>query len=415
VQTWLLAPVPAPDFSLPDLSGRTWTLSATRGKPLLLLFATAQVLDLPSLRGAYASWRPQGFQLLAVTFETGGVRPAEFPVLKGTEDVAGIYNVLYRYLFDRHRDLTLPTSFLISPQGDIVKIYQGSVDPRVVDADFKSIPQTAQQQLAKSLPFQGNGDTYEFGRNYLSLGSVFFQRGYYGPAEDSFKLALRDNPASAEAYYGLGSVYLKQDKNSDARVGFEQALKLTPAYPDTGPNSWNNLGLLATREGRLNEAAGYFQEALRLNPQYWIAIENLGNAYRQLKRWDEARAALERALGLRPQDPEVNYSLGMVYAQMDDTGRAYQYLQNALRLRPAYPEALNNLGILFLRTRRRDEAVAKFEECIRVAPGFDQSYLNLARVYSVEGDSEKARGVLRELLKQHPDHAQGQEALRQLR
>jgi hypothetical protein len=25
--------------------------------------------------------------------------------------VAGIYNILYRYLFDRHRDLSLPISF----------------------------------------------------------------------------------------------------------------------------------------------------------------------------------------------------------------------------------------------------------------------------------------------------------------
>jgi Flp pilus assembly protein TadD len=417
VEAWLLAPLPAPDFSLLDLSGRTRTLSAMRGKPVLLVLTSAQALDLSSLRGAYATWRPQGLQLLVLTFETGsgGIRPADFPILKGTEDVAGIYNVLYRYLFDRHRDLSLPTSFLIDAQGDFVKVYQGPLDPHVVEADFKSIPQTAQQRMAKSLPFAGDSETYEFGRNHLSLGSVFFQRGYYDPAEDFFKLALRDDPSIAEAHYGLGSVYLKQDKNSDARVSFEQALKLTPAYPDTGPNSLNNLGLLATREGRLDEAAGYFQQALRANPQYWIALENLGNAYRQMKRWDEARATLESALSLRPQDPEVNYSLGMVYAQTDDTGRAYEYLQTALRLRPVYPEALNNLGILFLRTRRRDEAVAKFEECIRVAPGFDQSYLNLARVYSVEGDPEKARVVLRELLRQHPDHAQGQEALRQLR
>ena len=41
-------------------------------------------------------------------------------VLTVSDDVAGIYNVLYRYLFDRHRDLTLPTSFLIDAQGDIV-------------------------------------------------------------------------------------------------------------------------------------------------------------------------------------------------------------------------------------------------------------------------------------------------------
>jgi tetratricopeptide (TPR) repeat protein len=330
-------------------------------------------------------------------------------------DVASIYNILYRHLFDRHRDLTLPTSFLIDSDGDIVKIYQGTADLREVEKDFNRIPQTSEQRLALALPFPGNTETYEFGRNHLSLGSAFFQRGYYLQAETSFRLALRSDPSSAEAHYGLGSVYLKQEKLVDARASFEQVLKLTASYPDTGPNAWNNLGLLTTREGRISEAIDYFQGALRLNPDYWIALENLGNAYRQQKRWDEARAALERAVAIRPQDPEANYSLAMVYAQLEDTQRAYQYLQNALTLRPAYPEALNNLGVLYLRTRRRDDAVAKFEECIRVTPGFDQSYLNLARVYSVEGEREKARAVLLDLLKQHPGHLQAQDALNQLR
>jgi tetratricopeptide (TPR) repeat protein len=70
--------------------------------------------------------------------------------------------------------------------------------------------------------------------------------------------------------------------------------------------------------------------------------------------------------------------------------------------------------VLYLRTGRRDQAVASFEECIRVAPAFDQSYLNLARVHALEGEPEKARNVLRDLLKQHPDHAQAQKALAEL-
>jgi Flp pilus assembly protein TadD len=104
----------------------------------------------------------------------------------------------------------------------------------------------------------------------------------------------------------------------------------------------------------------------------------------------------------------------MVFAQVNKTEGAYEFLQRALKSRPAYPEALNNLGILYLRTQRRDEAVASFEECIRIAPAFDQSYLNLARVYSVEGAPDKARSVLLELLKQHPDHALAQSMLTQL-
>jgi tetratricopeptide (TPR) repeat protein len=338
-----------------------------------------------------------------------------FPILLGSDEVAAVYNLVFRYLFDRHRDLGFPTSFLIDENGDIVKVYQGPVKPESIEQDLLRIPRTTAERLAKALPFPGVIATYEFARNHLSLGSVFFQRGYFDQAEASFKLALRDNPSSAEAHYGLGSVYLKQDKGREARDSFERTVKLHASYPDTLANAWNNLGLLATREGRTGEAIGYFQEALQRIPDYWIALENLGNAYRQQKRWDEARKTLERALALRPDDPEANYSLAMVFAQSDDTDRAYQYLQRAVQLRPAYPEALNNLGVLYLRTGRRNDGVAKFEECIRIAPGFDQSYLNLARVYSLEGAPEKARTVLLELLKQHPRHALAQNALEQLR
>jgi len=433
VETWLLAPVSAPDFSLADLTGQTRTLASLRGKPVLLNFWTMGSAncrdDLKVFNEVYKRWSDQslrtpGLQLLALNVDDStqaeNVRALarelhlSFPILYGSDDVASIYNILYRYLFDRHRDLGLPTSFLIDIKGDIVKVYQGRINIDHVEQDFRHIPQTATERLTKALPFPGISDTSEFRRNYLSFGSVYFQRGYFEQAEASFQLALRDDPSSAEALYGLGSVYLEQGKNDAARASFERTTKLRASYPDTVPNAWNNLGLLATREGHTAEAIPYFREALRLSPDHLVALDNLGNAYRQQKQWDEARKVLERAVAVGPQDPEANYSLGMVFAQLDDTEHAFEYLQTALKLRPAYPEALNNLGVLYLRTGRRDEAVASFEECIRVAPAFDQSYLNLARVYALEGDAAKSRTVLLELLKQHPDHAQAQKALVEL-
>jgi tetratricopeptide (TPR) repeat protein/peroxiredoxin len=433
VETWLLAPVSAPDFSLPDFSGQTRTIAALRGKAVFLNFwAIGSASCRESLRilnQVHKSWPDTpsanpGLQLLAVNVDDSAdadsVRTLarelhlSFPILHGSDDVAGVYNILYRYLFDRHRDLGLPTSFLINAGGDIVKIYQGPINAERVEQDFLHIPRTAAERMAKALPFPGVSDTLEFRRNYLSYGSVYFQRGYFDQAEALFQLALRDDPSSAEALYGLGSVYLKQQKTGEARASFERAIKLRASYPDTLPNAWNNLGLLATREGRTGEAIPYFQEALRLSPDHLIALNNLGNAYRQTKQWDEARSVLERAVAVGPQDPEANYSVGMVFAQIDDTEHAFEYLRRALKFRPVYPEALNNLGVLYLRTQRRDEAVASFEECMRVAPSFDQSYLNLARVYEVEGAPDKARTVLLELLKQHPGHAQAQKALEQL-
>ncbi|MFZ0537431.1 MAG: FG-GAP-like repeat-containing protein, partial [Candidatus Sulfotelmatobacter sp.] len=45
IETWLLVPVAAPDFSLPDQVGRVRTLSTFRGKPVLLNFWTRQSSD----------------------------------------------------------------------------------------------------------------------------------------------------------------------------------------------------------------------------------------------------------------------------------------------------------------------------------------------------------------------------------
>jgi len=317
-------------------------------------------------------------------------------------------------MFDRHRDLSLPTSFLIDAKGYIVKVYQGPIDPDHVEKDFRSIPTTDAERLARALPFPSAGYTLEFGRNYLSLGSLFFQRGYLDQAEASFQQALREDPSSAEALYGIGSVYLNQNENAAAREAFGSAVTLQANYPDTLPDAWNNLGVIATREGKVEESIERFQEALRLNPHHVLALDNLGNAFRLQKNWDEARKVLERALEIAPQDPEANYSLGMVFAQANDTAKAYEYLQRALQARPAYPEALNNLGILYLITQQRDKAVASFEQCIRVSPAFDQAYLNLARVYALEGARDKARDIVLDLLKQHPDHPQATQMLQQL-
>jgi Flp pilus assembly protein TadD/peroxiredoxin len=427
-ETWLLAPIAAPDFSLTDLKGNKHSLPAYRGKPVLLYFWTAAstrcLQDLQGFQNLPVPRSDAELHVLAINVDEAqgpgeaanldAYRSMRFPILHANADVCAVYNLLFRSLFDRRRDMGLPSSFLIDGNGVIVKVYQGAASPEHIERDARSIPQTSAERLAKALPFPGVAEGYEYGRNYLSYGSIFFERGYLEQAEAFFQLALLADSSSAEAYYGLGSVYLQKQKSDQARKSFEQAVQVQPNYPGTWPKAWNNLGILAARAGRPDEAVNDFKEALKFDPGYSIALNNLGNAYRQGGQWEDAKNAFHRALELNPADPEANYALGMVFAQLDQPQQAYEFLQKALAARPVYPEALNNLGILYLRTQRRNEAENSFKECIRVAPSFDQAYLNLGRLYAMEGDTQKARSVLLELLRQHPGHTLAEKELSQL-
>ena len=128
--TWLYEPYPAPEVSLPDLDGKPRSLSALRGRPVVLLFwashAPASRAALQELATHHAELARAGAALLAVALDpaenTAAVRAAAtglagVPVTIGTPEVGGTYGLLNRALFVTKEDLRLPTAFLLNAAG----------------------------------------------------------------------------------------------------------------------------------------------------------------------------------------------------------------------------------------------------------------------------------------------------------
>ena len=422
--TWLVEPVKAPDFSLLDLGGNLRELGSLRGQFVLLnLWATnppACRESLEILRKSHSALSARGLQVAAVNFDDPqdsraiqsyiGTAVLPFPVLLASRETAGIYNIVYRYLFDRHRDLSFPAHLLIDPSGEVVKIYHGTIDPGEVLADLASVPRTADERLRKAGPFRGTLQRDSFQRNAHTYGVAFFQHGFLKEAEHAFQQVVAANPEDADALYNLGTLYLRRNSPEEARRNLEQALKLRPNYPE----AWNNLGMLAAQQGNNEEAVRNFQQSLELRPSYSTALLNLGNLYRRQGDFAQAETFLKRAYDSAPTDPEAVYGLGMLYARKNETGMAEQYLKNALKLRPDYSDALNNLGVLLIQQQRYEEAEANLTACIQSAPGFDQAYLNLARMYVVLNHKDKARSILELLLQKQPQHKMAQQMLQLL-
>lgn len=130
----------APDFTLPSVSGKPVSLSGQKGHVVLLNFwatwCDSCKEELPSLRALEK--RDGGrFVLLAVSVDDAPAKTVPpFAAAHGLD-----FPILYadRAVVDAYAVRALPTSYLIAPDGTIVRRYVGPIDPDAVENDIVSL------------------------------------------------------------------------------------------------------------------------------------------------------------------------------------------------------------------------------------------------------------------------------------
>lgn len=108
-------------------------------------------------------------------------------------------------------------------------------------------------------------------------------------AADSY---LAGNPRDPQMRLLKSRILQEQGHAQEAQAVL---LALTQEFPEI-PEPHNNLAVLYARNGQLDLARTSLETALRNNPQYVTALENLGDVYRRMAL-DSYRKALTRQPG----------------------------------------------------------------------------------------------------------------------
>ena len=74
-------------------------------------------------------------------------------------------------------------------------------------------------------------------------------------------------------------------------------------YLPTNVSLLTMLGTIALQRGRLEDAVRIIGKSLQIDPNQTDALNNRGNALRDLKRLDEALVSYDRAIALKPDMP----------------------------------------------------------------------------------------------------------------
>ena len=196
---------------------------------------------------------------------------------------------------------------------------------------------------------------YEMGRQDPQRSGQFLER-----AAREYEQVLVGDPNYREALNNLGSVYLVLGEWARARDMYG---RVAARYPNFAEAHFN-LGLVATRRGKHQEAVGHFERAIELQKDAEFFFE-MGNAQVGAGELSRAVEAYRQAVRLEPGDTRYLYNLAEVLLvlgerqmQAGKTGEgmeiwkeAHPYLQQIVRQAPGHGRAAERLRQLEERIR----------------------------------------------------------------
>eukprot|EP00933_Yihiella_yeosuensis_P031475 TRINITY_DN25043_c0_g4_i1.p1 TRINITY_DN25043_c0_g4~~TRINITY_DN25043_c0_g4_i1.p1 ORF type:complete len:797 (+),score=165.42 TRINITY_DN25043_c0_g4_i1:38-2392(+) len=160
------------------------------------------------------------------------------------------------------------------------------------------------------------------------IGHEFVAIEKYDKAIQMYENALAIDCRHYNAWWGLGSVYQRQELFQKAKYHFQKAVEIN------GQNSVlkTSLGMACEALGDLEGALSIYSETASSKEDGALASFQKGCILTSLGRHKEALEALNWAKGLAPREPCVHFHLGKAAVGMGDSKGAFLHFTTAMDL-----------------------------------------------------------------------------------
>jgi tetratricopeptide (TPR) repeat protein len=203
---------------------------------------------------------------------------------------------------------------------------------------------------------------------YLALADAYDEQGRYTEALESANRAVVNDNNSTRGHEVLGRAYARNGNTDEALRQIQLAISLDP----TSSDAHFLLGFLGQyKNNRIDEAEQQYRKALELDALNVKALVNLGILLEnQGRNIDEAEGLFKKAIDADSEDWQARLGLADIQSKYRNNAKeAEVQIRKAIELAPANSRLHSELGrIMALDKNRYSEAEAEFKKGIELAP-----------------------------------------------
>jgi len=235
-----------------------------------------------------------------------------------------------------------------------------------------------------------------------SLGSKNNRKANFDEARIYFENALRIDPTFTAAKASLGQLNFERFNRDEGKRLLTEAVKDVDNLTDR-----EKYGILAfyaiSVKNKPQEAVEHLKARLALYSSDSAAHNNLGLYYGQMGRFEEAIAEYKEAIRIDPYLMITYNGLVNLYIRkLGDLDSALIWCKRQLSYNERHIWALSNLGWIYLGKGELEQAETAYEKVMEINPRFVWGLFSLGHVYRLQGRYTEALRPLQKILEISP-------------
>lgn len=194
------------------------------------------------------------------------------------------------------------------------------------------------------------------------LGLEYLNQGQFIRAKAKLEKAINFDPDNAQAYHYMAELYRRLKEYDQAEKYYQKAISIAPK----DMYLQNNYGVFLCDQGLYEKAYTQFQNIIN-NPLYDArasAYENVGLCALREGKLQKAEEAFDAALKVNPRMPKSLLQLAQLSFDKGSKTQSFDYYKRYIAIAPQTPESLW-LGILLENEKGNKNAVASYKVLLK--------------------------------------------------